>query len=180
MLIKEKVNFKNGVYIEIEASKISKQILKDFTKELNIFLKKRFNKSFNIDDNTINEAHVTLIYSKKPFKGIIEIPFTSISSKIIGFKKFDNPKENIYALVLELDCPKCEDLHRYLMKKYNFKYDYDKYIPHLTISYKAKDITQEMLNEIENEYKRKYRYIRINFDKLNIEPLNENWADDKK
>jgi len=179
MLFKKKINYHNGVYIEAEASSISKRIIKDFARELNLDLKKKFNKSFNIDDKTISEAHVTLIYSKKPFKGEIKFPFPEIKSNVIGFKKFDNEKEDIYAIALELDCSKCEDLHRYLMKKYKFIFDYDQYIPHLTISYKAPDITQEMLDEIKKDYIKKNKFIRINFDKINIEALDENWADDK-
>jgi len=180
MTFKKKINYNTGVYIEAEVTSSSKQKIKKFIKELNNDLKKKFNKSFNIDDKTISEAHVTLIYSKKPFKGEIEFPFPKINSKAIGFKKFDNEKEDIYALVLELDCPKCKDLHRYLMKKYKFIFDYDQYIPHLTISYKARDITQEMLNEIKKEYIKKNKFPKIDFDKINIEPLDKNWANDKK
>ncbi len=175
MLIKKDIEAE-GIYIELETSDITKKIIKSFAEDL----KKKFDENFNIDDKTINESHVTLIYSKKKFKGIIEVPFTKISAKVIGFKKFDNPKEDIYALALKLNCKKCKDLHNYLMKKYDFRYDYDEYIPHLTISYKAKDITQEMLDSIEKEYREKNKFPYLIFNKINIEPLNENWADDKK
>ena len=181
MLFKKKIKT-DGVYIELEASKITQKIIKNFNDDLNNFLEDNFNKSINSKNsdsmkNTINDLHTTLIYSKKDFDGIIEIPFTKITSKIKGFKKFDNPKENIYALTLELDCEKCIELHNFLMKKYKFKYDFDEYIPHLTLSYKAKGITQKILDKTKEYFIDKLPV--ITFDKINIEPLDNDWDKDK-
>ena len=55
------------------------------------------------------------------------------------------------------------------MKKYDFVYDYSEYIPHITLTYKGKDVDISKLPEYNKT---------IDFDKINIEPLNEDWAND--
>jgi hypothetical protein len=120
----------------------------------------------------IGDYHCTIIYSKKPHSGDIkEKTDIDVKAKPKEFVRFDNPDENIYALALKLDSKDLFDLHNYFMKKYDFVYDYDEYIAHVTLSYKAKDIDYKNL-EVPN--------FDITFDKLNIEGLDENWADDKE
>jgi len=155
--ILEKIkNYENGVYIEMEVNADSKLLIKKYCEENNI--------------PTNSDYHCTLIYSKKPFKGIIEIPNLSVVTKPIKLVRFDNEDEGIYALALKLDSEELKELHKFLMKKYNFKYDYDEYIPHITLSYKAKDIDIKNL-PLPN--------FEIVLDKINVEPLDEDWADGK-
>ena len=156
-IIEKIEDFKNGVYIEVEVEETSKLLLKEFCEENNI--------------PTNSDYHCTLIYSKKPFKGIIDIPKINITTKPINFIRFDNEEEGIYALTLELDSKELRELHNFYMEKYNFKYDYEKYIPHITLSYKAKDVNKKDLPLPDFE---------IKLDKINVEPLVENWADSKK
>lgn len=40
-----------------------------------------------------------------------------------------------HALVMKLKCEWLEQRHKYLMDQYNLTYDFDEYIPHLTLSY---------------------------------------------
>jgi len=165
IIIKKKIKADTGIYIELECDGDSKRRLKEYVKQ-------------TIDpDSKYDDFHTTLIYSKKPFDGEINLEIgkdlNKVYAKPIGFKKFINEKENIYAIVIELKCIVCEIAHKELMKKYKFKYDYDKYIPHITLTYNGKDIDIDSL-PLPN--------FMIKFDKINIEPLDENWVDktDKK
>lgn len=154
---KVKNKFENGVYIEVEVDEKTKTNLLKYCEDNNI--------------SSNDDYHCTLIYSKKPFKGKIEKKdVTHIKGKIKEFVRFDNPEEDIYALALKLDCKQLEDLHNFYMKKYDFRYDYDSYIAHITLSYKAKNIDYKKLPIPDFE---------VGFSKMNIEGLNENWADDK-
>ena len=150
-------NFENGVYIEVEVDKKSKELIKEYCKENNI--------------PTNDDYHCTIIYSKKKFVGKIEKKDINIKTKAEEIVRFDNPDEEIYALALKLKSKDLEDLHKFYMEKYNFIFDYDKYIPHLTLSYKAKNISPKELKVPDFE---------ITFNKMNIEGLDENWADNKK
>ena len=47
------------------------------------------------------------------------------------FETFDKKR----ALVIKLDCPYLLERHKYLMQKYDLTYDYNEYIPHITLSY---------------------------------------------
>lgn len=49
----------------------------------------------------------------------------------------DGPATN--CLVLKYDCQSLIDRHRYLMGKHGASYDYDDYIPHVTLSYNIGD-----------------------------------------
>lgn len=150
--------FKNGVYIEAEVNEITKQNLLEYCNKHNI--------------PTNNDYHCTLIYSKKPFKGQIEeVDVSNIKCPVKEFVRFDNPDEGIFALTLKLDCPAMKEIHQDYMYNYNFIYDYDEYIPHITLSYKAKNINYKKLPLPDFD---------IGFLKINIEGLDENWADNKK
>ena len=155
--ILENIKYKNGVYIEVEVDEITKNNLLLYCNENNI--------------PTNEDYHCTLIYSKKPFGGVIEKKDVSgIKGKVKEFVRFDNPDEDIYALALKLECKELEELHNFYMKKYDFRYDYDEYIAHITLSYKAKDIDYTTLSIPEFD---------VGFSKMNIEGLDENWADNK-
>lgn len=71
------------------------------------------------------------------------------------FETFDKKR----ALVIKLDCPYLEERHKYLMQKYNLEYDYDEYIPHITLSYDIgemevpKDVKFPEFFRIQAEYK---------------------------
>ena len=157
-MIKELLNqFQNGVYIEAEVDEQTKQNLLEYCAKHNI--------------PTNDDYHCTLIYSKKPFEGEIEkVDVSSIKCPVENFVRFDNPEEDIYALTLKLDCPAMKEIHQNYMYDYDFIYDYDEYIPHITLSYKAKDIDYKNLPLPD---------FNIGFSKINIEGLDENWADNK-
>ena len=153
------INTETGVYIELECTE-------DTKKRLHQYVTKYIDKNSNY-----NDFHLTLIYSKKKFSGNIEytigMNLKKVFAKPVEFVKFENEKDDIYAVALKLKCSICEIAHKELMKKYDFVYDYDEYIPHITLSYKGKDVDISKLPVPD---------IFIKFDKLNVEPLDEDWA----
>ena len=124
-----------------------------------------------IKDNDIpnpvkpDEIHATLLYSKKHLpdykaRGNIDPPI-QIKSK--GFHTFPQQEkrsngDTIHCLVLLLNSPELEKRHKFLMNKHNASYDFDEYIPHLTLSYDMGNIDIDKLPkitdklEIVNEY----------------------------
>lgn len=161
MVINKELSTETGVYIELECDEQSKEKLSEYVKKY-------------IDpDSDYRDFHTTLIYSKRPFSGVIDYNFGNsvkkIYAKIDDFVRFDNPDQKIYAVAAKLTCKICEVAHSDLKFKYNFKYDYDQYIPHITLTYKGENIDVSKLP--------KPNFL-IKFDKVNVEPLNEDWAKD--
>ena len=154
----QKINTKVGVYIELECSIDTKKKIQQYIHD-------------NIDKTSkFNDFHITLIYSKKPFDNNINIDLgvDKLYASVDKFVRFDNPSEDVYAVAFKLKCSSCINLHNLLMKQYNFKYDFDEYIPHLTLTYKGEHIDISKLP--------KPKFI-LKFNKINIEKLNENWQD---
>jgi len=153
----KKIKSKAGLYVELECDSETKKKLKEYVKQ-------NINKDSDYDD-----FHTTLIYSKKEIDENIEVKtdVDKIISKFNKFTKFVNEEEDIYAIAIVLKCELCKKLHQDLMKKYDLRYDYDEYIPHVTLTYKGKEIIIDKLPKID---------FNIKFDKINIEPLDEDWA----
>lgn len=115
-----------GVYVAVAYNQSAQDDLLDFIKEYNI-------------PSTLKaeDFHTTLIYSRK-YADIKDLEDNMEDSEIVAYPKelhvfetFDKKR----ALVIKLDCSYLEERHKYLMKKYNLTYDYDEYIPHITLSY---------------------------------------------
>lgn len=115
-----------GVYVAVTYNQSAQDDLLDFIKEYNI-------------PSTLKaeDFHTTLIYSRK-YADIKDLEDNMEDSEIVAYPKelhvfetFDKKR----ALVIKLDCSYLEERHKYLMKKYNLTYDYDEYIPHITLSY---------------------------------------------
>ena len=124
--IKEK-----GIYVAVKYNQSTGDDLLDFIKKYNI-------------PSTLKaeDFHTTLIYSRK-FADIKELDDNMEDSEIVAkptelhvFETFDKKR----ALVIKLDCPYLEQRHKFLMKKYDLTYDYDEYIPHITLSYDIGDL----------------------------------------
>jgi len=150
-----------GVYIEAELDEKSKAKIKDFSKSIGI-------------ETPFDDYHTTVIYSKKEVSEDIlkKIRYfypenITVYGAAVGYEKFVNEEEDIYAVVLKVECAKLKALHEKLMQDFPLTYDYDEYIAHITLTYKGKDIDIEKL---------KTPNFEVKYDKLNIEPLNTNWA----
>lgn len=139
-----------GVYVAVKYNQSAGDDLLDFIKKYEIpsVLK-------------TEDFHTTIIYSKK-YADIQDLEDDLGDSEIIAkptelhvFETFDKKR----ALVIKLDCPYLEERHKYLMGKYELEYDYDKYIPHITLSYDIgemeipKDAEFPEFFRIQGEYK---------------------------
>lgn len=122
-----------------------------------------------------DRLHTTLTYSKdNPVKGYsvsgkLQEP---ICAKVDSFDIFPS-QEGKNCLVMKLDCPECVAKHQQA-REMGASYDYDEYIPHITLSYDAGKITPERLDG----WTQKYRGTEIYADEEYEEPLKDNWAKD--
>lgn len=158
MIISKEVDYKDGVYIELRPDRLTQNNIKSFCKKLQkLYPDLKLNKK---------EFHITIIFSKKPFKGKIEFPWSTSRGKPKKWRLFGTKEE---FLVLELDFKKAVDLHKFLMKKYNFVFDYDQYTPHITFSYKNDVIKNKDLKELI------LPNFDFSFDKAEIQALDLKW-----
>jgi len=87
-----------------------------------------------IQSTPLTEFHVTIMYSRKPFNyPEHQELYSEVQTK--GFYIFEGEHR---ALVLLLDSKYLEKLHKDIMQQYNATYDFDKYIPHVTLCYDYK------------------------------------------
>jgi len=141
----------DGIYVSAEVSKESKKALKEYSKQIGISVE-------------YNDYHTTLSYSDKPsvslvLKRISEIlPKSFKPSLAKGFKRFDD------AIVLELIAPELCRIHKRLNSKFDLKYDYDEYTPHITLMYGESDIDIDNIPLPDFE---------IEFSHYKIEPINK-------
>jgi 2'-5' RNA ligase len=115
-----------------------------------------------------DEYHVTICYSKKPVKISKELidkkdfPFEG-QGKVINWTIFESEKYG-KSFVLILDCPCCKEKFNKFIKM-GASFDYEKYIPHLTLYYDLpKNINPEDLFK-------KFKDINIYFDKIRYEKI---------
>lgn len=140
---------KDGTYIQAIASKETQESLFRFVKENNI-------------ENYIDpkEYHSTIIYSRKGIPKVKRYNFhTPVKSTVKGWKIF-NTRDGKKCLVLELNSHELKFYHEDIMKTYGATYDFDKYIPHLTVSYDYNS----------DKFPPKYDE-EIVFDKIKVEAL---------
>lgn len=148
-ILEEKKEDSRGVYVAVKYNQSAGDDLLDFIKKYNI-------------PSTLkaNDFHTTLIYSRK-HADITDLDDNMEDSEIVAYPKelhvfetFDKKR----ALVIKLDCPYLEERHKYLMQKYGLTYDYDEYIPHITLSYDIgdmeipKDVKFPKFFRIQSEY----------------------------
>ena len=149
-ILKEEKQDTKGLYVAVKYNQSAGDDLLDFIKK------------YNIPSTMKSEDfHTTLICSRK-FADIKELEDDLVDSEIVAeptelhvFETFDKKR----ALVIKLDCPYLEERHKYLMQKYDLEYDYDEYIPHITLSYDIgemkvpKDVKFPEFFRIQAEYK---------------------------
>lgn len=97
----------------------------------------KFIKENNIQNPVpYDELHCTVIYSTKFVDFNIQnyVPGDNFSVPFEDFHVFDTQDET-KALVLKLGGNTFQKIHDKIMKENDLVYDYDEYIPHMTISY---------------------------------------------
>lgn len=87
-----------------------------------------------------DKYHVTIIFSKKTiaYKGLndLETPWEVTAKQFHVFPTSSGEKQ---CLVLKLNAPDLVKQHKSIMKEYDATYDFDEYIPHVTLSYDMGD-----------------------------------------
>lgn len=125
-------------------------------------------KKYNIPSTlTVDDFHTTIIYSRK-YADIENLNDDMEDSEIVAYPKelhVFNTFDNKRALVIKLDCEYLENRHKELMKKYNLTYNYDEYIPNITLSY---DIGEMSIPDIE-EFPRFFRIQSEYKEELNLQ-----------
>lgn len=94
-----------------------------------------------------NKLHTTVLYSRKflpNYKPIGKLvpPLIGHPKKLVIWKTnppAGGPSTN--CLILIFDCKELVKRHKQLMKEHSATYDYDEYVPHITLSYDIEDIT---------------------------------------
>lgn len=118
----------DGTYVGLNVDKETKLRIKELCKTLKI-------------ENRVtgDKLHTTVIYSRKYVPNIKlndeMYPLTVETKKLHVFDTQDGKR----ALVLMLDAPKLVDRHNEIMSEYQTTYDFDEYLPHVTICYDCGD-----------------------------------------
>lgn len=111
-----------GTYAGVHLNDNSRDILYKFVEEMNI--PKPLSK---------DKYHVTLLYSRKEHPEYEPINYIHHSESLVHTKGFEIFNNRI--LVLKLDAPQLNLRHKRLMELHEATYDYDEYVPHITLSY---------------------------------------------
>ena len=122
----------DGSYVAVKYTDESRDILKKFVDELDI-------------PNQLSRSkyHTTLIYSRK-YNPNIEVDQSKYPIELVGKELTVFPtQDGKRALVMKFDSPELVDRHNYLMSEYDLTYDYDEYVPHVTLSYDIGDLTYD-------------------------------------
>lgn len=118
----------SGTYVGVKLDDESCDRLKKLCKELGV-------------PNRVprDKLHSTIIYSRKHVPDLkadnSSYPIEATSIKLDIFDTKDKKR----ALVLKIKCKELVKKHNNIMSEYDATYDYDEYIPHVTISYNCGD-----------------------------------------
>jgi hypothetical protein len=82
-----------------------------------------------------HDLHTTLIYSRKPCPDIITMPNLVHEAYFNGFDMFSNSHGEKCVLVMKLNAPTLVQRHLLLMEQHQATYDFESYVPHITLSY---------------------------------------------
>ena len=102
-----------------------------------------------------HKLHSTVLYSKKhcpDYKAPGKLDPVLIGTPT-DFDVWESNPDNgpkMKCLVLKYDCPELIARHKQLMKGHDATYDYDKYEPHVTLSYDIGDFDIDKLSKVED------------------------------
>lgn len=86
----------------------------------------------------VHKFHTTLIYSKKPCSWPRTNPGKMFRGQFLKYEVFKT-QDGKNCLVARIDSSDLEQRHEALMKEMDASYDFDKYLPHITLSYDIGD-----------------------------------------
>ena len=121
----------NGTYVAVKFDEDTQNALVEFAKEAGI--PDALNKS---------EFHSTIVYSRKHLPdyevlGTIDEPWEAKPKEFTVWEKKPNAYDDrhTYCLVMQLTCPKMNERHTMAREDHGATYDFDEYLPHVTLSY---------------------------------------------
>ena len=123
----------DGTYVGVRLTQESKSKVRKIAKEINVP---------NIVPS--KKMHITLIYSRKYLPefsshGKLDKPIVAEVDKLHVFQKEGGPR----VLTIKLKSPELERRHKEIMDGHGATYDFDEYIPHLTLSYNCGNYDEE-------------------------------------
>jgi len=120
----EQEDHSNGTYASLIPSLASKYKISLLIKNLGIE-----------DGISENDMHCTVIYSRAACPNLSEsdlkVPCEATAKEFAIFGH--DPSEK--CLVLKLNCPEAEAMHKMIRKEHGGTHDYDSYDPHITLTY---------------------------------------------
>lgn len=126
----------DGSYVAVKFDDESRTRLYEFAKELKL-------------PNPLpkEKYHTTLIYSRK-YNPDIEVDQSIYPLEIKGNSlTVFNTQDEKRAAVIKFHSPELVARHNHLMSEYQLEYDYDTYIPHITLSYDIGDMELDFSGE---------------------------------
>lgn len=161
--LNENKNPHKGTYVGVKLSSESVKEVMRGIKEIGI-------------PNPVNESsmHITVIYSRKHLpdfepRGKLKLDEEVLVDKLDTFPQQTGEGK---VLVLKLKAPTLVARHEAIMKEHKATYDFDEYIPHVTLSYDCGDFDPKSVENLE-----KYFY-QLFVDEEYEEELNLSWASD--
>lgn len=142
-----------GTYVGVRLTPQSNAKLRKFAKQIKVP---------NILDN--DKMHITVIFSRNHLDnytppGKLETPIEAEVNTLTVFQKEEEGSKRV--LVVTLKSPELHKRHKEIMKEPGATYDFDEYIPHVTLSYDCGDFDETGHNikkffneplEIDEEY----------------------------
>ena len=158
--LREGGNPEDGSYVGARLSAKSKARLRKMAKEIGV--PKLVPSS---------KMHITLIYSRKylpDFKprGKLDEPMKATVEGLTVFQQEGGPR----VLVVKLKSADLKNRHEEIMDEHKATYDFDEYVPHVTLCYDCGDF-DETEHSIKNQFQEP-----LEFDEEYYEDLDLNWV----
>jgi len=160
-----------GTYAGVRFDKETKDVILSFIKKHKI-----------PNPVPVEKLHSTILYSRKHLpkykpKGELKNPLEGTPLELVVWKTSPknegDPQAN--CLVLKYSCKELEKRHKYLMDKHDAEYDYDEYIPHVTLSYDIGEMDIKKLQKLDLDKE----IPTINAVHEYMEELDLDWAKNK-
>lgn len=135
LLLESENQFSSGIYCSAKPTQSTIDALNSFCAAYDV-------------PNAISgkEMHTTVIYSEQ---GNSQFQYqekyeTEIKAKFAGFDMFGAEND---VLVIKIKSPELQARHKSMMEEYDLSYNFDEYIPHITLSYDAADFDISKLDD---------------------------------
>lgn len=128
------------------------------------------------------DHHVTIMYSRDsnvPHEDVLSKVKSQIDGHVVakasGFAAFDSPDDTGSALVLKLDSPELNTIHKNL-KEMGLQHSYKAYKPHLSIAY---GVDTNEAKELVGSLNKEFKSFDVHLAGIEAEPIVKNWSGDK-